>query len=146
MEGDLLTITEAAKALQVSKDTIRRRIKRGDLPAQKRPGPYGIAYYVEPADLYQAAEVVDVVPVARDMTRQDVQRIIEDGVKDAVKGAVQPYFDQQDKLIKEQSRRIEIQAERTKNLGAQVELMRLELEKQWYRPSWWERIFRRNKT
>ena len=45
---DFLTITEAAKALDVSKDTIRRRIKAGEIKAEKRPSPYGEQYYLSP--------------------------------------------------------------------------------------------------
>ncbi len=147
MSDDLLTITEAARVLQVSKDTIRRRIKRGDLPAQKRQGPYGIAYYIEHKDLYEAAEVIDVVPVARDMTRQDVQQIIEAGVKAGVSETIKPYFDQQDKHLKDQSRRIEIQAEHIENLGAQLDMLRQSLEGQDKpRIPWWRRIFHQNKT
>ncbi len=41
MAGEYLTIKEAAEALGVSKDTIRRRVKAGKIPAEKRKGPHG---------------------------------------------------------------------------------------------------------
>ena len=38
---EALTIKEAAERLRVSPDTVRRRIRRGELKAFKQQGPYG---------------------------------------------------------------------------------------------------------
>lgn len=45
-----LTITQAAERLGVSTDTIRRRIKRGQLQAEKEARPQGSRWMVEIAD------------------------------------------------------------------------------------------------
>jgi excisionase family DNA binding protein len=45
-----VTITEAAKCLGVSMDTVRRRIGKGELKARKVPSPHGETYLVELPD------------------------------------------------------------------------------------------------
>jgi len=57
---EYLTIKEAAKALEVSPDTIRRRIKQGKMKAEKRPTPYGEAYFIADSELSPAIEVVTI--------------------------------------------------------------------------------------
>ena len=77
VEDRLLSIEEAAQALSVSKDTIRRRIKKGDIEAQKLPGPYGNMYYIKEKDLAAAAEVVDLVTVSRQLRPQDIKELMQ---------------------------------------------------------------------
>ena len=43
-------ITDAAKILNVSMDTVRRRIGKGELKARKVPSPHGETYLVEVPD------------------------------------------------------------------------------------------------
>ena len=40
-------ITDAAKILNISMDTVRRRISKGELKARKVPSPHGETYLVE---------------------------------------------------------------------------------------------------
>lgn len=49
----LFTIYEAAAILEVSKDTIRRRIKKGVLTAIKDEGPYGSQYFIPESEIYK---------------------------------------------------------------------------------------------
>ncbi len=77
MENRLLTITEAAQVLDLSKDTIRRRIKKGELPARKMAGPYGEMYYIQEHDLAQAAEIIQVVPVSRDIDAREFREMMQ---------------------------------------------------------------------
>ena len=77
MEDKLLSIEEAAKVLNVSKDTIRRRIKKGDIEAQKLPGPYGNMYYIKEKDLAAAAEIVDLVTVSRQLRPEEIKELMQ---------------------------------------------------------------------
>ena len=45
-----VTIREAAERLGVSTDTVKRRLKRGELQATKRPRPQGFVWMVEMPD------------------------------------------------------------------------------------------------
>lgn len=49
-----MTIKEAAEMLGVSDKTVRRRIKKGELPAELVDSPYGEQYMI-PADAVEAA-------------------------------------------------------------------------------------------
>lgn len=44
--GRWVTIAEAAEALGVSADTVRRRMRRGDIPAREEPRPQGFRWLV----------------------------------------------------------------------------------------------------
>lgn len=57
--------SEAAKQLGLSESTLRRRIKDGAIRAEKRNGPYGPQWFVDPAAIRTAQEITDVVPVNR---------------------------------------------------------------------------------
>lgn len=89
MADDLLTIEQAAKLINVSKDTIRRRIKTGELEAEKHPGPYGDQWLLPSFQFEQAAMIKDVVPMTRQVSvaelQQAMQRVIADAVTQAVR-------------------------------------------------------------
>ena len=89
----LLTITEAAAALGVSKDTVRRRIKKGEIVAKKMPGPYGYAYYIDSDQLSSSQEIVEVLPIQRHITRHDLER--------SMQRAITPLFQRQEEQIQE---------------------------------------------
>ena len=72
----VLTVKEAAEALQVSADTIRRKIKSGDIKAEKLPGPYGVQWCIREDDLAESMQVVDVVPVRGSMTADDLEAML----------------------------------------------------------------------
>ena len=85
MQSDVfLTITEAAKALDVSKDTIRRRIKAGEITAEKRPSPYGEQYYMNPLELTGAFRNVDVVTIEQTMTPEELKNLFTQAMQETI--------------------------------------------------------------
>ncbi len=78
------TVREAADALHVSTDTIRRRMRRKDnaLKHETRKGPRGEYYAIPESALTQWSEIRDVAPVERpvlDVTEfMDVVRTIRE--------------------------------------------------------------------
>lgn len=78
MENDnLLSIAEAARVLKVSKDTVRRRIKKGEIKAEKISGPYGLAYYIKEQELAEAAEIIDMIPVTRQLSPHEIKELMQ---------------------------------------------------------------------
>lgn len=71
--GKKLSIKETASSLGVSHDTIRRRIKSGQIKAVKVETPYGKAWHIDSDDLAQSQEVVEVVTVKQEMTSDDLE-------------------------------------------------------------------------
>lgn len=78
-----LTIEEAAAALGVSKDTVRRKIKRGDLQATKAQGPYGEQYFIPEREIDTVLEIKDVVPVKREMDPQELAALFQRAIEHA---------------------------------------------------------------
>lgn len=84
-----LTIEQVAEILEVSKDTVRRRIKSGEIEAEKRVGNFGLQWMVNADKFNKAMQSVEVVPVTRAVSvaelEQSMQRVIASAVTQAVK-------------------------------------------------------------
>lgn len=74
--AEFLSIEQVAEQLGISTATVRRRIKRGDMEAIKRPGPYGDQYYIPSNEVTTAQEITDVVPVDRKFNAQELAGFI----------------------------------------------------------------------
>ena len=81
--NSLMTLDEAAQSLGVTKTTIRRRIKRGELHAIKKIGPYGEQYFVPRNEISTVQEVTDVVPVTRQVNLLTLGDVIEQAIVSA---------------------------------------------------------------
>ena len=46
MDGQWVSLRDAAESLGVSTDTVRRRLKRGELPGEQRSTPHGPSWFV----------------------------------------------------------------------------------------------------
>jgi len=75
-----MTLDEAAQSLGVTKTTIRRRIKRGEVHAIKKQGPYGEQYFVPRNEISTVQEVTDVIPVTQQINLLALGNIIEQAV------------------------------------------------------------------
>ena len=63
VDGNRLTLSEAAQLLGVSEKTTRRWIKSGKLAADLEEGPYGLQYWVSTQVVQAAQQVLAVVKV-----------------------------------------------------------------------------------
>jgi excisionase family DNA binding protein len=73
-----LTIDQVAELMNCSKDTIRRKIKKGEITAIKRTdGPYGDQYFINENDLNIAMEIHEVIPVERNLSVQDFAKVLD---------------------------------------------------------------------
>ena len=77
MQGDWLTLPEAAAQLGISPRTVRRWIKEGKLRAELRSGPYGQQYYVSAEQVTTAQELHDVVRVERPVELAELARALD---------------------------------------------------------------------
>lgn len=80
--GQHLTLKEAAEALGVSVDTVRRRIKSGQIPAEKVEGPHGLQWIIRANDLTASAEIIEVVPVKTELQGTELVALIREAVKE----------------------------------------------------------------
>lgn len=114
-----LTIDEAAERLGVSKDTVRRRIKRGDLRAAKASGPYGDQYFIPESEITTAQEITDVVPVVRQVSIQDLATAVEAALCRAIEPMQQEIQSLQAALENERAERLKAEAARDQLLKEQ---------------------------
>lgn len=69
---DQYTIKQAADILDVSKATIRRRIKSGKIAAELKEGPYGEQYFINADEIDQAVienEVANIKEINKPITK-----------------------------------------------------------------------------
>ena len=64
-DPETYSIAEAAELLGLSRKTVRRRIHRGELPAELVDGPYGQQYIIPAEAINTAQQIIDVVKVER---------------------------------------------------------------------------------
>jgi excisionase family DNA binding protein len=78
-----MTLDDVAHSLGVTKTTIRRRIKRGELHAVKKMGSYGDQYFVSRNEISTVQEVTNVVPVTRQVNLMALSAVIEQAIATA---------------------------------------------------------------
>lgn len=142
------TIDEAATRLGVSRDTIRRKIRRGELQAERRQGPYGIQWMIPESEIRTAQEITDVVPVNRpvaipDLVNAIAARVTEAFVEEQARTRAEiKALREELAATRETQKRIERSIEeRDKRL---TEALRTLTERKERRP-WWRRLFLRPK-
>jgi hypothetical protein len=84
--GDWLPLAEAARRIGVSLDTLRRRMKRGEVRARKVPTRHGPAWQVRTDDLpaphardADAGATADLVRLVRDLLERNTRLAEEVG-------------------------------------------------------------------
>jgi len=141
MEDKLLTIDQASQLLGVSKDTVRRRIKAGELQAEKHAGPYGEQWMLPDFQFTQARLVQDVVPVTRQVTVAELQGAMQMVINETVHQAVK----EETIALREEVLSLKEQLEATQNsLDGHFKLVDNRLRQIVEQPkqrSFWSRLF-----
>jgi len=143
-EERVLSIQEAANALGVSRDTVRRRIKKGEIPAEKISGPYGNMYYIREKDLAYAQHITDVVAVNRELSAEQVRELMEEAVAKQVEArlvsAIQPLVDELRRLHQQGVHDEESVQQRLDALIEEIAELKGVVES---KTPWWKRLFNR---
>ena len=140
--GDWLTIEQVAEILDCSKDTVRRRIKSGEIDAEKRIGNFGLQWMIDSDKFNKVMQVVDVVPVTRSISIAELegamQRTIANAVSSAVKAEIQPLKEHMQIL----NEKLDRQEQMLNNHYRMVdERLRLLSEPKQQPKSFWQRLF-----
>lgn len=80
-----LTLKEAAELLNCSEQTVRRRIKSGQLRARREVINSGIRWMIPESDVVTANKVVDVVTVRKQVELEDIRQAIRNEVAEVVR-------------------------------------------------------------
>ena len=88
MDKKLITIKEAAESLDLSPATIRRRIKIGQLKAEKIEGIYGPQWVIDPDNLTESSYNIEVIPVRHNLTPDKLEDIIKRATQEAIRAEI----------------------------------------------------------
>jgi hypothetical protein len=73
---ELVTMTEAARRLDVTVETVKRRLRRGELQGQKQPRPQGFTWLIEmPEDTGDLDSTPSVTPSDTPTSNPEVHRL-----------------------------------------------------------------------
>jgi len=111
------TIKEVAKLLDISTSTVRRRIKSGELAAEKKSSPYGKQYFIKGENLDIAAsenEVIELKQINKPVSVDDLlDKLLEKSeqqnreIVDQAKNEIKDTITEQQKTIKELANQLE---------------------------------------
>lgn len=120
------TIKQAAEVLEVSTSTVRRRIKSGELAAEKRKTSYGQQYFIPKKELDRAItdkDVVDIQEVSRPISQEELKNTLIEAVegknKALFKGIVDK-IDKQQQTIDDYKEQLEQQNELMKDIKEEL--------------------------
>jgi excisionase family DNA binding protein len=131
-----LSIEQAAEQLGVSTATVRRRVKKGELQAIKKPGPYGDQYYIPSSEISTAQNITDVVPVVRQFNAQELAGFISLAIRRENEDLHQEIKELRQELAKFKQDQEEKAQDRDDRIVAQIRNL-MEQKKQ----PWWTRLF-----
>lgn len=101
MDKKTMNMREAAEALGVSTDTIRRRIKDGKIIARKIQGAYGPEWEIDPDTLAEAQQIYETVPVKHNVSIERLETIIQDATREGAARAMESVLKEIQELRKE---------------------------------------------
>lgn len=129
---DFLSIEKFSEQLGVSPATVRRRIKKGELKAVKRPGPYGEQYFIPTSEVTAAQEITDVVPVDKRLTVQELAHFINLAIRKENEDLHQEIKELRQELVNFR------QAQEARDIQVVAQIRAIVGEK---KKPWWSRLF-----
>ena len=138
MSSNMMTIDQVAKLLDVSKDTVRRRIKIGELIAEKHDGPYGLQWMLPEEQFDQARMIHEVVPVTRSVNVAELQALMSQSVSAVVSKTIQDETQGLRSQIESLKEQLAVQQETTAAHQQRIEEL---LKEQQSKGSLWSRLF-----
>lgn len=128
-DGLFLTVEEAAERLNVNPETIRRRIRRGNIKAQLLPGPRGDQYSIPLSELTtQEAQIVPVPqlpPAVLEQFTQAVSSANQELINTAVQQLITAIPQVVEAVVDSKTSELKAQNEELKNQLANMEVVNL---------------------
>ena len=134
MAEEFLSIEQVSEQLGISTATVRRRIKKGEVEAVKRPGPYGDQYYIPSKEVTTAQEITDVVLVDRKFNAQELAGFISLAIRRENEELHQEIKELRQELVNFKQEQEEKAQDRDNRIVAQIRDL---MEKKQKNP-WWQ--------
>lgn len=138
-----MTVKEAAEALKISEQTVKRRIRAKEYKAEKRalPGANNYMWVIPRNQIMAAMNIIDTVPVSRIVTVAELQAAMESSVSVVVSKAIQEETDGLKEQMQDLQKQLKEQQAVNEAYQRRIEKLLLEQEQQGPRGSLWSRLF-----
>jgi excisionase family DNA binding protein len=125
------TIKEVAEMKEVSPSTIRRRIKNGDLKAEKRKSRYGNTYFIPAEELDKAVMEQEVVEFKNkvEINKNELMNELIQALDSQNKELMEKSMDNIDEKLERQNEQIKEQNKAINKLTEKVEELKEEKNK-----------------
>ena len=142
-EENYMSVKEAAESLQVSEQTIKRRIKAGEYRAEKRPLPGKNQYmWVIPRNQINAAtQTLETVQTTRQITVSELQEAMGKTIESIVKEETAALRNQIDFLQEQLKEQQDLIDKRLNQIAEAVQQQPPRESKEVSKPSFWSRLF-----
>ena len=101
-----VTVSEASRQLGVNADTVRRRIRRGELGGRQEPRPQGFAWMVELPDLYPPCEDTVTTPLGTPLESPDTPSLHLDNALTDLVEVLREQLQEKDRQIEAKDRQL----------------------------------------
>lgn len=144
-EENYMSAKEAAESLQVSEQTIKRRIKAGEYRAEKRPLPGKNQYmWVIPRNQINAAsQTLETVQTTRQITVAELQEAMGKTIESIVKEETAALRNQIDFLQEQLKTQQDLIDKRLTEIAEAVQQQPLRESQEVRKPSFWSRLFQK---
>jgi excisionase family DNA binding protein len=140
---ELVTMTEAARRLGVSTDTIKRRLRRGELKGCKRPRPQGFAWLIELEAEVENGNCTRAATHARTDASTGASAGASDHLEDFIASLQSQVAAQQAQLVAK-DHQIEIKDRQIEQLHVLLQQAQAALPAARDNRSWWHKLWHRN--
>jgi len=125
------TIKEVADMKEVSPSTIRRRIKNGDLHAEKRKSRYGETYFIPAEELDKAVMEQEVLEFKNEMeiSKSELKNELIKAVNSQNRELMEKSMENIDEKLEEQNKQIKEQNKAINKLSERIEELKEEKNK-----------------
>lgn len=126
------SIKQAAEILEVSSSTVRRRIKSGELAAEKRKTSYGQQYFIAAKELDRVItdkEIVDIQEVSKPISQEELKKTLIEAVESKQKALIEGIADNINQRMDQQQQTIKTLNEQNKQDKEEI-IEKLDKQKQ----------------
>jgi chromosome segregation ATPase len=140
---ELVTMTAAARRLGVSTDTIKRRLRRGELKGRKQPRPQGFTWLIELEAEVENSNGTRAATHAHTDASTDASTGASDRLEDFLASLQSQVAAQQAQLVAK-DHQIEIKDRQIEQLHVLLQQAQAALPAAKNNRSWWDKLWHRN--
>lgn len=128
-------VKEASKLLGVSKKTVYKKLRTGQIPGEKEETKYGRKWVIDKDKLEEQAtfenEVVEVQEINKQIDKEELINTLSEAVEGRQRALIEQATDSIKETMDRQNEQLERQNELIEDLQKEVQQLRAEQNKNW---------------